>query len=309
MSDPRISVVIPTRDRCADLKTVLAALLDQDYPAADFEIIVCDDGSTEDVRAALPEAAATIVRYVRSEPRGPAAARNLGIRAARAPIVAMTDSDTIPDRRGLSAIALALESNPTAVGVEGKVFASNAGEYGPLGEGPTNITGGVYLTCNCAYRKDVLYAIGGFDERFVYPAFEDVDLAARALERGSIVWAPDAVVIHPQRRLTARGVLKKLRHWPFVLLMGYRYGYLGWKRYPVRHPRLRVALLSVIALPAAKLRTAARELLRSPRVAFQLMLLAIIESAGALFLVIPQLLVRPSMRARARPAFLPERAH
>jgi glycosyltransferase involved in cell wall biosynthesis len=289
---PAVSVVIPTRNRPADLRRVLEALAHQDYPHDQYEVIVCDDGSTEDVESVTKGFAreALQLRYVRQEPKGPATARNLGIRNARAPIVAMTDSDTIPDPRWLTAIMAAFAAHPEAVGVEGTVRANNAGEFDPLGEGPTNLEGGVYLTCNCAYKRAVLYSIGGFDERFPYPAYEDVDLAARALEVGEIVWQPDAIVIHPQRALTARAVMKKLRYWPFILLMGYRYGYLGWKRYPVRHPRLRVAALSVIALPLAKFRTAASFLTRKPAAAAKLFAFGVLESVGALFLVVPKAL-------------------
>ncbi|MFM8392373.1 MAG: hypothetical protein ACKOB4_00430, partial [Acidobacteriota bacterium] len=85
-------------------------------------------------------------------------------------------------------------------------------------------------------------------------------------------------------------VVKKLRHWEYVLLMGMRYGYLGWKHYPVRHPRLRVALLSVIALPLAKFRTAWQWVGRRPGAAFRLAGLGLVESVGALFIVVPRAL-------------------
>ena len=119
---PILSVVIPTRDRPDDLARVLQALETQDYPRDRFEVIVCDDGSIADIGAVVRHFANRLVaiRYVRQEPRGPAAARNLGIRNARAQIVAMTDSDTRPDRGWLSAIARAFASHPEAAGVEGR---------------------------------------------------------------------------------------------------------------------------------------------------------------------------------------------
>ncbi len=98
------------------------------------------------------------------------------------------------------------------------------------------------------------------------------------------------MVIHPQRPLTLRAVMKKLRHWEYVLLMGRRYGYLAWKQYPAKHPGLRVALLSVVALPAAKFKTAAKWIGRKPKDALKLFLFGVAESFGAMALVAPMAL-------------------
>jgi glycosyltransferase involved in cell wall biosynthesis len=292
MSEVAVSVIIPTRNRPEALRQCLMALAAQDMPLAQFEVLVCDDGSEEDVRSVAEQAqqAGLQVRYLRQAPRGPATARNLGIRHAQGEIIAMTDSDTLPDCAWLRNLVEALNAHPEAVAVEGKVYAENDGEFGPLGEGPTNLTGGVFLTCNCAYRREALFQAGGFDESFPYPAYEDTDLAARAGQLGKILWQPNAIVLHPQRPLTLRAVWKKLHHWEYILLMGYRYGYLGWRHYPVKHPRLRVAALATIALPLAKFKTAAQWLGRSPKTALTLAGFGLVEAFGALVLVAPKAL-------------------
>jgi glycosyltransferase involved in cell wall biosynthesis len=306
MRGVEVSVIIPTRNRAADLKACLQALATQDFPREMYEVIVCDDGSEEDISEVIEEFRRDSfdVRYFRQEHRGPAAARNLGIRHSRGSIIAMTDSDTLPDRMWLVKLCQALMTYPDAAGVEGQVYAANEGEFDPLSEGPTNRTGGVYLTCNCAYRRDVLLRIGGFDETFPYPAYEDTELAAIAQRIGRIVWEPEAVVIHPLRLLTLRAVLKKLSHWEYVLLMGQRYGYLAWAQYPARHPRLRVILLSVIALPLAKLKTAVRWIGRRPIGAFKLFLFGIIESLAALVIVAPMALFGRDQERIARRKYL-----
>ncbi|MCG3163514.1 MAG: hypothetical protein JMDDDDMK_04945 [Acidobacteria bacterium] len=292
MNNIEVSIVIPTRDRSEDLRLCLRALVSQDFPPEGYEAIVCDDGSEEDISKVVDEFRQTgfNVRFLRQEQKGPAAARNLGIRNARGSIVAMTDSDTLPDRHWLLKLYQALANNPDAVAVEGRVYAANEGEFDPLGEGPANKSGGVFLTCNCAYRRAALIEIGGFDETFPYPAYEDTELAARAQQIGRIVWEPEAVVVHPQRPLTLKAVMKKLRHWEYVLLMGRRYGYLAWKQYPVRHPGLRVALLSVVALPVAKFKTAAKWIGRKPKEAVKLFFYGVVESLGAMALVAPMAL-------------------
>jgi glycosyltransferase involved in cell wall biosynthesis len=292
MNDVEVSVVIPTFNRSGDLKLCLGALAAQDFPRGRFEVIVCDDGSTENTRGVADEfrGAGLEIRYFRQERKGPAAARNMGIRNARGEIVAMTDSDTLPDSAWIRTLRQAFTDHPEAVAVEGRVHAANEGEFDPLGEGPTNKSGGVYLTCNCAYRRAALVEIGGFDETFPYAAYEDTELAARAQEIGRIVWEPAAIVVHPQRPLTLRAVMKKLRHWEYALLMGYRYGYLAWKQYPVKHPGARVAVLSVVALPLAKFKTALKWAGRKPKDAAKLFLFGVAESLGALALVAPMAL-------------------
>lgn len=292
MSDIEVSIVIPTRDRSEDLRDCLMALASQDFPTEKYEAIVCDDGSEEDISKVVDEFRQTgfNVSHFRQERKGPAAARNLGIRHAKGEIVAMTDSDTRPERSWLRNLYQALMNNPDAVAVEGRVYAANEGEFDPLGEGPVNKSGGVYLTCNCAYRREALVEIGGFDETFLFPAYEDTELAARAQQIGRIVWAPEAIVVHPQRPLTLRAVMKKLRHWEYVLLVGRRYGYLAWKQYPSKYPGLRVAALSVVALPLSKFKTAARWIGRKPKDAAKLFLFGVAESLGAMALVAPRAL-------------------
>jgi glycosyltransferase involved in cell wall biosynthesis len=301
-----VSVVIPTRNRSQDLRRCLNALAAQDFPRNCFEVIVCDDGSDEDLMPIVQEAGQSglNVSYTRHEPKGPAAARNHGIRSARGRIVALTDSDTLPDRAWLQKLSETFASNPDAVAVEGRVYADNEGEFDPLGEGPSNNTGGVYLTCNCAYLRDVLIKAGGFDESFPYPAYEDTELAARVQQIGRIVWQPEAVVVHSQRPLTLRAVFNKLRHWEFVLLMGFRYGYLAWKQYPAKYPRLRVVALSVMALPMAKLKTAAQWLGRKPGAALKLAAFGVAEALGALLFVAPKTLFGRYRRKVARRNYL-----
>ena len=307
---PEVSVVIPVRDRARELDVVLDAMAKQDFPRGNFEVLVCDDGSNGDMRSVAERSrdyssgSKLDVHYFRQPQLGPASARNLGIRNARGVIIAMTDSDTIPADDWLSRLVSKLAVHPEASGVEGKVIANNAGEFEPIGEGPTNLQGGVFLTCNCAYRREALDRVGGFDESFPYPAYEDTDLAARVMERGTIVFEPDAVVVHPERPLTFKAIWKKLHHWEYILLMGMRYGYLGWRKYPTKHPRLRVALLSTIALPLAKFGKAARWLPKRPMRALKLAALGVFESVGALLVVVPRALFGDFKRRKVRGSFL-----
>lgn len=287
-----ISVIVPVHNRRRELQECLHALSIQEYSKEKFEVIICDDGSTESISDAIEYAQNQGLElvYLRQEKKGPASARNLGIRHARGPIIAMTDSDTIPDRAWLKNLYSILAESPEAAGVEGKVYSLNDLEFVPLGEGPMNTSGNVYLTCNCAYRREVLFQVGGFDESFHYPAYEDVELAAQVRRLGSILWQPRAVVIHPQRPLTLRAVLKKLTHWDYVLITAFRFGYFAWPHYKTRHPRLRAVALSIIALPFSKVRAAADCAFVFPSAAARLLAFGFVESLGALFFVAPKAL-------------------
>src|SRR6266508_3534238 len=88
---PRISVVIPTYNAAATLPETLESVFGQSF--TDFEVIVVDDGSTDatpDILAAYEDR----IRVLRKVNEGkPAAARNLGVRAARGEFVAFLDAD------------------------------------------------------------------------------------------------------------------------------------------------------------------------------------------------------------------------
>jgi len=200
---PRVSVVVPTFRRAHLLERCLRALRAQTLPRSDFEILVVDDASEEAVRTRVETLAAgsgVSLRYLRPPPgrRGPAAARNAGWRAARAPIVAFTDDDTIPVS-GWLACGLAA--------MAGGAAAAAGRMHVPVRQPPTDyernvkqMEGSEFVTANCFVRRDALERIGGFDERFRRAWREDSDLHFALLERyGGVARAQRAVVLHPVR--------------------------------------------------------------------------------------------------------------
>jgi len=283
-----VSVVIPTHNKRHEVFRAVDAVLRQEF-AGRFEVLVCDDGSQDSTAEMIQQwcEAEPRLRYLRQPPRGPAAARNLGIRETRAPLVAMTDDDCIPASGWLAALWQAAQ-RPGVAGVEGLVTPGR-----PLGPGetaPCNHSGGVFLTCNILYRRDVLAAVGGFDERFPLAAFEDCDLAARVRRHGEMAWAPEAVVVHGPRPVTWRTTLQRLRHWPWILVTARRYGYLAWPRYPTRYPRARVIWSAVVALPAGRFRSALSAVPAHPLPALRAAVWAAAEPLLALLGVVPRIL-------------------
>jgi hypothetical protein len=89
---PFFSVIIPTYNRSALLREALQSVFSQEY--TDYEVIVVDDGSAEDIGALVREFG-DCVTYLRQESRGPGAARNLGIAHATGEYIAFLDSDDL----------------------------------------------------------------------------------------------------------------------------------------------------------------------------------------------------------------------
>lgn len=279
MTSTNVSVVIPVHGRPLELARVLDALASQTMASRSFEILVCDDGSNDVDRERLEQATrkATNARYLRQPKRGPAAARNLGIANARGGIIAFTDSDTIPAPGWLEAL-IAPFSDIDVIAVEGPVRPPAAPES-PLDEAPRN-EGSARLTANIAYRRSALLAVGGLDEAYPYPAFEDAELALAAERLGRFAWARDAVVTHPWRRTTLAVTCRRLRYFDWLLVTALRHGCLGWTDRPTRFPRLRVAIAAAVTLPAGRFRQGLVWLRRRPIDACARLGLSLVEAIG-----------------------------
>jgi glycosyltransferase involved in cell wall biosynthesis len=216
---PLLSIVIPTRDRAALLLRVIEALLNQ---AADIEnqieIIIVDDGSTEDVETPLKDMAARrgqdgMIHYIHQSPKGPAAARNLGIREARGELVLFLGDDILASPGLLRAHVLThTEEHP------GKEFAvlgmaDLAPEflqtpfaewwrhwnfrYWLLLEEKRLPDYSFFYTNNLSLKRDFLLQHGMFDESFRYAAYEDGELGARLIKQGlQLVFRPEAKADH-----------------------------------------------------------------------------------------------------------------
>ncbi len=109
MAAPRVSVIIPVRNHPEYLAESLASVFRQPYE--DVEVIVVDDGSTVDLSPALAPWGDRL-RVERQPPAGVAAARNRGIAAATAPVVAFHDADDLMEPIRISALMARLESEP-----------------------------------------------------------------------------------------------------------------------------------------------------------------------------------------------------
>jgi glycosyltransferase involved in cell wall biosynthesis len=195
-----ISVVVPARCRATDLAGLLGCLEAQTLDRDRFEILIVDDASDPPLRGALRL----------DQPSGSYAARNAGIAAARAPLLAFTDADCLPEPRWLEAGLIALGTAPRAAGriemIGGETYFERLDRARFLRQ-DRYVDEGFGATANLFVRREVFDAIGTFDARL--RSGGDAELGRRAsAARFPIVFAPDAVVRHPCRR-SARELLGK----------------------------------------------------------------------------------------------------
>jgi len=183
---PAVAVVVPTFERRALVLEAVGSVLAQSVSA--LELVVVDDGSRDGTGEALAAVADERLSYLWQENRGPAAARNAGLRATSAPVVAFLDSDDrwLPDH--LEVLLELLERHPRAVLVSacalfahGKAPSAEAASL--VDAKPLCFFHDRVGTPSCvAVRREAVLAAGAFDERLW--AAEDSDLWARLSLQG-----------------------------------------------------------------------------------------------------------------------------
>jgi len=210
----RASIVVSTLDRAAYLTKLLAALERLDHEP--FEVVVVNGPSSDDTDAVVARYAGR-VKPLRCPAANLSRARNLGIAAAAGDVVAFVDDDAMPaapdwlaglcepfrtDARIGGVGGPVLEADGRAFEFDGRI-ASEYGEMHPPFEAARRgfTVDGVARVpsvqgANCAFRRDVLFALGGFDETFVY-YFDDTDLCMRLARAGyAVAYAPRSAVLH-----------------------------------------------------------------------------------------------------------------
>lgn len=219
---PAVSVVIPVYNGAETIGACIESLLNQSYPKNAFEIIVVENGSTDQTVGIVQRYP---VRLFHSPQRGPAAARNLGISHSSGEIVAFTDADCIAERHWLEELVKPYEQ-PEIGGVGGSILAYQhperdiverfSEEHSPLINfisGDAEFLPHLY-TANASYCRSLLTRVNGFNAGLI--TAEDVDLSWRIqLQTGAkLAYRQEAIIYH-HHRSTRAGLARQYRQYGF----------------------------------------------------------------------------------------------
>lgn len=229
---PYLTVIVPAFNAVSTLRASLQALDASDLPRDEFEVILVDDGSTDETSLVGAEYCERVVRLA-GKPHGPAFARNRGSEVARGEILVFVDADVTVHPDALRRLAARFRSEPDTAAIFGSYddHPSSPGyvsQYRNLlhhyvhqrgrGEAQTFWAGlgGI--------RADEFHAVGRFDEwHYARPQIEDIELGRRVHLAGHrIALDPDIQGTHLKRWTVTTTLLADFRHrgvpWMWLLL-------------------------------------------------------------------------------------------
>jgi glycosyltransferase involved in cell wall biosynthesis len=224
---PVISVLVCTRDRPTDAKRAVRSLLAS--RDVDLEVVVVDQSEGHDTQCRLAALDDPRVRIVRTTGGGKPSAMNEGLRRARSSVVVVTDDDCEAPPDWVAGMTAALQARPDVALVFSNVIAAPHDRQ--LGYVPTyerrrdRMVRSVWATCTgrglgaaMALRRDVVLALGGFDESIGpgarFGSGDDWDLELRLLLKGWHVYErADLCVRHYGFRTYAEGRDHSRRNW------------------------------------------------------------------------------------------------
>ncbi|MEW5809772.1 MAG: HAD-IIIA family hydrolase [Actinomycetota bacterium] len=202
-----VTIVVPTIGR-ESLQRLITALDHGDGPRP-AQVILVDDRPgrhTLALQSDLP------VKVLESGGRGPAAARNVGWRAADTRWVCFLDDDVLPSATWLSELQrdLAAADSAGAAGSQGRIDVPRQASDRPTDDEQRTLrlATAQWITADMAYRRDVLIEVGGFDHRFPRAYREDSDIALRITAAGHCISRGDRRCDHPVAPATWRTSLR-----------------------------------------------------------------------------------------------------
>ncbi len=220
VNTPFVSVIVPVFNGADSITETVKSLFRQTYPKDQYEIIVVDDGSKDTTAEAVQPLISNSDRrlyYFFQQNSGPASARNLGLGRSRGQIIAFIDSDCVACESWIAEMAGAFEEDQLLAGVGGRVesrpAASPVSQYCAwirLNETPLMDNKGIYclISANAAFRRSAICAAGGFNESFIMPGGEDLDLCIRLKKLGYFFQYNMRAVVYTRHKATAAELFK-----------------------------------------------------------------------------------------------------
>lgn len=182
---PKVSVVIPNYNHGQFLPEAVASVAPMRRD--DVEIIVVDDGSTDELtRNEVDKIEASGIRVIRQENRGLAAARNAGITSSKGQYIFPLDADDRARPAPILHATEVLDAQPE-IGVvygDAQLFGVRSGHWtaGPFD--PIRLMKKNYISCSALFRREVWEQVGGYDGTMPVQGLEDWDFWVGAYERG-----------------------------------------------------------------------------------------------------------------------------
>lgn len=210
---PKVSVVIPCFNQAPYLKEAVSSVIRQSYQ--NWEIIIVNDGSTDNSEDIAKECAATDSRivYISQPNQGASTARNTGIKASKGKYILPLDGDDTIETDYLTKAVEYLEAHP-----ECACFYCHANMFGSINQ-PWDVKYIDYkhlLTCNAifcssVYRRTDFDIIGGYDETFIH-GYEDWEFYIRLLANGGEVYQDDTRMFNYRKKGIHEHSLDSISH-------------------------------------------------------------------------------------------------
>jgi|GEM_PF-3250054 len=222
-----ISIIIPVKNGARHVKGCIDSILSTRTSDTEIEVIVVDNGSTDETVELLAERDVSILR---EETPGPYAARNRGAKVARGDILAFTDIDCRVDPHWAASIRSAMKRSDAVCGMS---LGAEGGDIARLIQEryQKNIDNRIasrpplpiFDTRNAAIRRDVFMKVGGFDTRFQDIADDLLGIMAR-IHGYNVEFEPGMVVthIHPESLVDVAG--RQIRHGKYIPMVRRFYG-------------------------------------------------------------------------------------
>ncbi|MCK5580789.1 MAG: glycosyltransferase [Candidatus Omnitrophica bacterium] len=206
---PRVSVVIPVYNASQCLPAAMKSVLTQSYQ--DFEVVVVDDGSTDDTKTIIMTFASTYpekIKYVYQKNSGVSVARNTGITNAAGQWIAFLDSDDSWASDHLESLVKAMEADNDTALVHSDIvkIKDNGDEIGRPVRNTALLSGKIFrslflreadiATSTVLFKKECWEDVGSFDEHLTYLGCEDRDFWLRLARKYNVRYVDKASVYY-----------------------------------------------------------------------------------------------------------------